>query len=258
MIDALKCRQVYEILMTPIECTGYSKGTISINKSGNHINSTQTYYPYKKWDISLDEDMSDFAIGFYQIIYKSLLVGNEIMIDGNDDLCDRAFAGDTMNSFNYIARLFPEAGRSRNSRTPKEQWPNILQEWKEQYHCLANFWLIPLEIGRKNDNALSKGSYENGIDDYVDRFLSRISESDKLNVVFSGIYKGIEDFAEKQFLNGSYIYGNASIVTFSNETHTPEVMINKIIDRIKIRATAIAYSDYTIELWDYFHKWHLV
>lgn len=111
MKDELKCKQVYELLMPPIVCTGYSKGKVSIVKCGNYIKSSQTYYPDKKWKISLDEDMSDFAMGFYEIIYKSLLGGN-LMVNKNDDLCDGEFTGDTMNPFNYIANLFPQAGRS--------------------------------------------------------------------------------------------------------------------------------------------------
>lgn len=256
MIDELKSKQVYELLLTPIVCTGYSEGKVSIIKCGDKIKTSQSYYPYKKWEIPLDEDMSDFAMGFYEILYKDILNGNQ-MID-NDDLCDREFAGDTMNSFNYIANLLPQAGRSRNSRTPKSQWPPILQKWEQSYHCLANFWIIPLKIGRKNSDKLSKGSYENGVNDYVDRFIDLLKEPTNFAGIFSRDYKSIEEFAAKQFLYGSYMYGDSSVVSYSDEIEIPEVMINKIIDRIKIRATAIANSDCSIELWDYFDKWGLL
>lgn len=256
MVDEIKCKQVYELLITPIVCTGYSNGKIDISNVGGIIKSTQTYYPYKKWNAPLDEDMSDFAMGFYEIVYKCLLSENKMLKD--DNLYDTEFAGDTMNSFNYIANLFPEAGRSRNSRTPKSQWPIILQEWEQQYHCLANFWVIPLEIGRKNDNEFSKGSYENGINDYVDRFLDLISNPNYFKQIFSRDYNNIEEFAEKQFLFGSYLYGDLSVVSYSNETKTPDIMIKRIIDRIKIRASIIANSEYVEELWEYFHKWNLV
>lgn len=257
MKDEIKSKQIYEILLTPIVCEGYSKGKVSIVNCDNYIKSTQTYYPYKKWNIPLDEDMSDFAMGFYEIIYKNLL-SEKLMVNEHDVLCDRKFAGDTMNSFNYIANLFPQASCSRGSRTPKSQWPTILQKWKEQYHCLANFWIIPIEIGRKNDNDYSKGSYKNGLNDYMDRFLKCILKGDNLNNIFSGIYNSFDDFSEKHFLYGSYVYGDSTIYEYSYKTEAPEIMINKIIDRIKIRATTIAISGFADELWDYFHKWDLL
>jgi hypothetical protein len=256
VIDEQKRQQVYEVLITPIECTEYSNGKESIVKIGNIIKTTQTYYPYKKWDIPLDEDMSDFAVGFYEILYKSLLCGNR-MLNDDDDLVNRNFAGDTMNSFNYIANLFPEAGRSSSSRTPKCQWPQILQEWKQKYHCLANFWIIPLEIGRKNDSEFSKGSYENGLNDFVDRFVDLMCVPDNFNTVFSGAYKGVKEFAEKHFLIGSYMSEVSSIVRFSDKTENPEMMIEQILDCIKFRATAIANSDCALELWNYFDMWKI-
>lgn len=251
-----KRKQVYEVLITPIKCIKYSKGKASIVKRGNLIETTQTYYPYKNRDIRLDEDMSDFAVGFYKILYKSLLPRNRILKD-NDALVDKNFAGDTMNSFNNIANLFPEAGLCKNKRTPKCQWRPILQEWKQQYHCLANFWIIPLEIGRKNDSKFSKGSCKNGLCDFVDRFLKLISMSDNFNVVFSGTYKDFNEFAEMHFLIGSYIKEDLSIISFSDETEDPEKMIEHIFNCIKLRAKTIANSDCALELWNYFNKWEL-
>lgn len=256
MLNEKKRKQVYGVLITPIECIGFSDGTVNIKKTGNIIKTTQTYYPYKKWRCPLDEDMSDFAMGFYEILYKGLLGGNRMICD--DDLVDRFYAGDTMNSFNYIANLFPQAGRSRNSRTPNYMWPKVLQEWELKYHCLANFWIIPMEIGRKNDNEFSKGSYENGLNDFMDRFLDLMSISDNFNKVFLGTYKSIDELAIIHFLQGSYVTEHTTIIRFSDKTDKPEIMIEKIFNCIKIRAKAIADSDYALELWNYFYSWGLV
>ena len=81
-----------------------------------------------------DPDMSDFAIGFYEIIYKDILNGKTILDEKGYLQNKELFAGDTMNSFRTIKR-----------RNPKE---NILKKYEYQYHCLANFWLIPMEMGR--------------------------------------------------------------------------------------------------------------
>lgn len=177
-MDDVKRRQIVEVLLCPIESVKYSGGKIKIWREDNVIKSTQTYYPYKSWNgkkrqISLDEDMSDFAVGFYEIIYKSILCGTSIINKDNDGFVDNRFAGDTMNSFETIANLFPEAGNCKKNRTASSLWPEVLQHYKKQYHCLANFWLLPIKIGRKIEkgNELCKASYEFDIKDYVDRFL---------------------------------------------------------------------------------------
>lgn len=261
MIDNKK-KQVFEILLMPIECTRYSKEKVEkveIERKENIIESTQTYYPCKKCDITLDEDMSDFAIGFYEIIYNKILNGNSIINKDNDSLCDSRYAGDTMNSFETIANRFPEAGKSKKNRTPQSSWPNILKEYKRQYHCLANFWLIPSEIGRTIDkmNELCKGSYTYGIKDYMDRFLKKLLEKEnKIKDYFS--VDSFIDFANIHFLNGSYTYADSKIYNFSDDNMNGEYVIERIIDRMRLRATLIANSEYSGELWEYFNGWDLI
>ncbi|MGN1174939.1 MAG: hypothetical protein ACI4S1_05715, partial [Roseburia sp.] len=53
-----KKEQVIKVLLTPINVTGYSgKDGVSIKKTENCIETTQTYYPYKSYDINIDPDM---------------------------------------------------------------------------------------------------------------------------------------------------------------------------------------------------------
>lgn len=256
-----KRKQVFDILMLPIQAVKYSAGKVEICRDVNVIKSTQTYYPYKEWngklvEIPLDEDMSDFAIGFYEIIYESIINAKSLI--ENDSLTDAKFAGDTMNSFETIANLFPEAGNCKKRRTLPEAWPIELQQYKEQYHCLANFWILPIEIGRKIDkeNILCKGSYKYKIRDYVDRFLIQLEKSNE-GIKYMN-YDDFSMFAKVQFIYGSYVYSDGSIYNFSADESNPYLLIDKIMDRIKIRATAIANSDYAERLWNYFDHYGLI
>lgn len=260
IVEYIKRKQVFDVLMLPIEATKYSGGNVEIYREGNIIKSTQTYYPWKEWNgkplpISLDEDMSDFAVKFYEIIYSSI-INNKSLIE-NDSLVDKKFAGDTMNSFETIANLFPEAGCCKKNRTSSDAWPEKLQQYKKQYHCLANFWILPIEIGRKLDekNDLCKGN----IKDYVDRFLEKLKDSNGcVNYENFSNYKNFSKFAEVQFIYGSYVYSDDSLYYFSSDESNPYLLIDKIMDRIKIRATAIANSDYAECLWNYFNDYSLI
>lgn len=261
IVEYIKRKQVFDVLMLPIEAVEYSAGKVEISREGNVIKSTQTYYPYKKWNgkslpIPLDEDMSDFAVGFYEIIYGSII--NDKSLIENDRLVDDKFAGDTMNSFETIANLFPEAGNYKKKRTLPTAWPKELQQYKKQYHCLANFWILPIEIGRKIDenNVLCKGSYKYDIKDYVDRFLEKLKDSNEYMKYMN--YDDFSMFAKVQFIYGSYVYSDDSIYNFSADESNPYLLIDKIMDRIKIRAKAIANSDYAERLWNYFNHYGLV
>lgn len=261
MCNSLKRKQVYQILLMPIECTKYSNGNVEITLEKTSIKSTQTYFPNKNYNIVLDEDMSDFSIGYYQIIYDEILNGNPIINSCTDSLFDQKFAGDTMNSFNTIANLFPEAGRNRKNRTEYACWPKVLQDYKKQYHCLANFWILPIEIGRKLDkegqNRLCKASYFYGINDYMDKFLKELAEQKTFPKIFSKKIDSFSKFEEIHFLKGSYTDTDSSIFEFSNNTDG-ESLIRNITDRIKCRAVTIANSKYVDALWNYFSELELI
>ena len=252
-----KKKQVEEILLSPINVIGYKGNAAArINKVRNKIETTQSYYPYKNYPINLDADMSDFAIGFYEIIYKDFLE-NEILKE-TDALFNEEFAGDTMNSFNSIANTVPGAGKSSARRTERSEWPKYLQEYYDQYHCLANFWVLPMVVGRKADNKYYKAysnyySVDGGTQDYMDRFLKVLKDN-------FGVYKesypdyfrkldSFEDFLNVNYINDVY-YKDGCIVDYSSLE--AEERIERITDNIKGRAKAISNSKHIDELWKYF------
>lgn len=59
-----KEKKVYEILLTPIKCC---KNVKKIYMQDNVIYSHQSYIREP------DPDMSDFSVGFYEIVYKGIL-----------------------------------------------------------------------------------------------------------------------------------------------------------------------------------------
>ncbi len=257
-----KQRQVYDIMLMPIQNTEYSAGKIVIERKELVIETTQTYYRYKKYPINLDADMSDFAIGFYNILYKDILKNNSLL-NSDHNVTDDEFAGDTMNSFNMIANRVPEAGKSNLQRTPEHQWPKWLQDYYHKYHCLANFWVLPLEVGRKSDNAnFCKMNFANKIYDYMDRFLKFHKDQKKWNDfkrTYSKYYENIrnfEEFVDIHFLMGSYVDENYEIIEYSNDKI--DKLTEHLLECMQIRAEAIAKSKYCDELWKYFMSCGLI
>lgn len=233
--------EVIKILMTPIKIHSRNQGKTIIKIKDHVICSTQTY------EGPFDEDMSDFAVGFYEILYKSLLKEKKIL--HQKKLVNSAFAGDTMNSFNTIANRVPEAGKSRKQRTDKEVWPEYLSNFKDHYHCLANFWLLPMEIGRKSNHSYSKTRCK----DYMDRFLNKISkEYGKVEVLKA--YGDYDKFKAVHFLEGSYIEAeNGKVLSFSNSSkNTAEEVIESMNQNIYKRAEMIANSPIGEKLSKYF------
>ncbi len=241
MMNYKKTQDVYNILITPIKTTRYSENKAIIKKVGSVIETTQTYYPYKEWngnkvDIPIDPDMSDFAIGFYEILYKEFL--NTPILDENDGFTDKEFAGDTMTSVSKLPIL------------------------KERYHCLANFWLIPMHIGRTSKSTptekmkWSKMSNHHDIQDFIDRFLLLLKNNfETYKKMYRGYFENIgtfERFAEFHFLRGSYLDDKYDIREYSDKLD--KTTTDTIYDFMKKRAEAISESKYAEELWDYFFE----
>ena len=252
-----KKKQVEEILLMPINVIGYSgMNGVKIKKAGKGIETTQSYYPYKNYPIGLDPDMSDFAIGFYEILYNDFL--SNPILNGAETLFNNEFAGDTMNSFNTIANKVPEAGKSNKQRTKISEWPNYLQEYYYQYHCLANFWILPMVVGRKLDDEYCKGycdwfSSDGGMQDYMDRFLKTVNDSfslyKKMYATYFGKIDTFEDFLNLHFLNDVYVRDGR--ISFYSSLE-PEEIVRTATDNIVRRAIAISNSEYMEELWKYF------
>ena len=244
-ISIKQTADVYKTLITPIK----------VNKQCNDIHradcgmiiSGQSYYSTE------DEDMSNFSVGFYEIIYKEILdnasVGSILNTDGG--FISNDFAGDTMNSFNTTANRTPCAGISIKSRTNQCIWPKYLREYYHGYHCLANFWIIPMSVGRMSKKAGN---------DYMDTYLKHVLKFDFNNPpVGYGLYlKSFSDFnsfCEKHFLHG--YFENKAIRLYSSNKDAESVIAN-MTDRMKIRARDISKSKYANELWHYFKKFSLV
>lgn len=106
-------QQVCDLLLMPIVCDDRRRCKPVCKH--NVILTGQRYC-----SSCLDEDMSDFAIGFYEIVY-----GQHPRHDQKGHLVDLEFAGDTMNSFENTACkvLGP-----KEKCPPKDQWPAFLRE----------------------------------------------------------------------------------------------------------------------------------
>lgn len=244
--------QISEILLMPICCKKKHK---KIKKEDGIIQSGQKYYS------SADGDMSDFAIGFYEIIYKEILESKAIL-KHNGYLYSRNFAGDTMNSFHTIANITPGAGKSRKEREDicEEKWPKYLRDYYSTYHCLANFWLIPMKMGRTTAGEYNKA--RRPISDYMDRYLQMLySEIDfeKRDRDYFKYFESKNDFAHKHFLIGVYIDINLNIDLYSkSHKKASEFLVEKAMEKMRLRADSIAKSKYADELWDYFKMYELV
>lgn len=241
--------QIRKILLMPIYCDKKKDTILRVN---NKIKTGQKYYS------GIDIDMSDFAIGFYNILYKDILSSNPILID-NGHLMNNEFAGDTMNSFNGIANITPEAGKSHEKRTEKEKWPEYLRDYHSKYHCLANFWILPMEVGRTTKGRLNKSTKPTN--DYMDRFLEmlhseiRFDESDR---AYFRSFKSWDKFCDIHFLKNSYLDQGLKVDRYSTNIEvSSKDIIDKVLKKIEERAKSIAESKYAEELWHYFNNLQL-
>ena len=89
---------IENISLLPVECN--IKEPIKICIYDNKIYSSKKYHRYNVFD----PDMSDFAVEFYQIIYKKKLKEQEYEILKGNILKNKEFCGDTMNSYKTIAK----------------------------------------------------------------------------------------------------------------------------------------------------------
>lgn len=246
-MDDEKKKQVYRVLIMPIFVTKHSgfneNKSIEIYSKNEAIYTTQSYWqPYVdidtgqifRYDINLDCDMSDFACGFYEIIYKKILNNCQI-VDGEGGLINNQFAGDTMNSVSRIPGL------------------------KDKYHCLANFWMIPMELGRKSKSVLSKTSNKYDILDFMDRFLILMKfEWNKYLKDYNEYFGLIDTFINMKdihFLSQGYIDQKGDVLCYSDQVceKTSEYLWETICTRAKM----IAESEYVLELWNYFNSYKL-
>lgn len=229
---------VYEILLMPIICDDRKRA--HLERRGDAILTGQRYC-----STFIDEDMSDFAVGFYQILYGHLWGGHP-MLDEKGNVQDWEFAGDTMNSFNTTANRVVGS-----ERPPEDRWPAFLSDYHRRYHCLANFWILPMETGRTLKGELNKARRAQ---DYMDRYLRVIRDE----APFGGgrrFYKSFsswDDFVYREFLRSGYLDAQGIIKPMSHGS--AEDFVEKAIRAMERRARDIAESEYGDRLWDYFRE----
>ncbi len=229
-------KEIFKILLTPIEATRAKNGK-RIERTGNEIISPQHYR--SKF---LDPDMSDLAVKFYKILYtnslQSFLPENGEILDNEGHFVDMDFAGDTMNSFHSIANRTDKAGTSRKGRTSIIEWPEYLKIYFRQYHCLANFWIIPMALGRSS----SKGERGSNHFDSPHIFLNRIEEGEQT-------FKRFESYGamlEKNKLNNEGIRSEFQRIHYLDDSYGKNGLSTKELEKLYLSG-----SGNTVELIDF-------
>lgn len=235
-----KQKIVKEFLLLPIKVKRKSEILIG----DNNILTGQKYLRHK------DPDMSNIAVEFYKIIYD--FNDKEDIINSKGRLIDKEFAGDTMCSYNTIKNSVHKV--VTKDKTKDTILSKYLEWYHKHYHCLANFWILPMKEGRTLSGKYKKGV----IDDYMDRYL------DNLNNIYCNGFKSkypsytnkfiiFNDFCKKHFLNGSYIKNN-EIISFSNNENLADRFetMKKLIEE---RADCISKSKYCDQLFELYSRY---
>lgn len=223
-----KKNYVAKILLMPIEVltSREIKTTIEAKDKMQIIKTSMRYKPPgSKSRGALDPDVSDIAIGFYERVYNLKEIkysnGDSVFLDGkllqNRYPVNWQFIGDTMNSVN-----------------------------KEiNYHCLANFWLIPGEIGRRLGEFSKATKYKDKLDDFLEGLKNEYCDySNRFSDYFKH-FNSFDIFIKKHFLQGC-IADNGDIKKLS----CPE----DIEKMIASRADEIAQEKYEVLYNNFFEK----
>jgi hypothetical protein len=234
-----KQEQVKKILLTPIICD--KKCNKTVLKEGI-IYTGQTYYS------TADEDMSDFAVGFYNILYSNCFA-EDSLLSPKGKLNNCCFAGDTMNSFNSIAKLVD--GKTAKQRGLIYNLPddlNFLKIYYGKYHCLANFWILPMCIGRRSPKM---NRY-----DSMHIFLNMLNDDYEILKSYKAYYEyfsSYKNFCEKNFVK-CYSLSSTAAVKKKYLEKAAEELISTAIQEIENRAEDISKSEYSKDLWNYFFE----
>lgn len=231
---------VHEILLTPIKC---DKNVPKIYIKDNVVYSPQLYKG------NPDEDMSDFSVGFYKIVYKGILRENNVDILNEDGTYkNKNYMGDTIHSFNSLANVILD-NKSKNERSPKEAWPKELIDYQSKYHCLANFWVIPMCHGRTS----AKLNRYDSLDAYLNKVCTgAIKNADEYFQKFN-----YESFLEIHGMSWYKRSDNPLEIYISKDYDGCIDEIQRIYDFWDKRASEIA-KKYNSELYDYFQGLGLI
>lgn len=228
-----KQEKVYNFLLTPI------KDFKNIANNKKYITTAQRYKN------NFDPDMSDVAVYFYKIIY-----GLDIL-DNNGWLKDKNFAGDTMCSFNTIANRVKGAGISKKQRTEYKEWPDFLKNYYDFHHCLANFWLLPKQVGRSYPTMKEKykllSKSKSGFNDYMDRFLEFLKNDNSFEnfitefELYGKKFGNFKTFVDSHYLRGedNFVSEKYLVNSFS-KSGTPEEIVLSMEKKIRERAKVIS------------------
>lgn len=242
-----KEKKVYEILLTPIMCDNNVK---KICMQDNIIYSPQLY------NSGLDEDMSDFSVGFYKIVYKDILKENNgKILKENGKYINENYMGDTMHSFNSLANVIL-GDRCKDCRSPKEMWPEELIDYHSKYHCLANFWIIPMCHGRKS----AKLSWYDSLDYYLEEVKNYYLREVKLRFIESQEYfKNFtwESFLDTHGLSEYKMIDNQLKIYKEKDKKACLDEIERIYEFWENRASQIV-KKYNNELYNYFNGLGLI
>ncbi|MBQ9870792.1 MAG: hypothetical protein IJM27_02580 [Eubacterium sp.] len=210
----IKEERIRKLLLMPIVC---DKKIDHVYRVDNTIYSGQQYYSNAD-----DPDMSDIAIWFYEKIYSidQILKKED---NGKYYFKTPCFAGDTMNSYRTVSKGADEDNK---------------EKWFTEYHCLANFWLLPKDIGRFSPHWSDKrcaGIAKKGKNEFLDVFLGNYYNRRK-DYEQAGLKEYIDKFSSKEddFKRNHYLPED---VDFSGDSNNK---INKMREFIKERARIIA------------------
>ncbi len=232
-------KKLRKILLAPIEVDTNFKNEENgflfqwSDDSKTTIISGQKYISENSKNVSEDADMSNIAVAFYESLYGIT------MLNVKSDFENDEFAGDTMNTYKIVERYASSKKKD---------------EWKFKYHCLANFWLLPFEVGRTNkpSGKLCKGrairpaetvkNFNMGTKDYMDRFLDQLSKNKgEYNKTFPEYFKrftigdlvnnDLSEFGKAHFLNDIYI-SNGNVIHFSTIVSDKPKLSSDDVDKV--------------------------
>ena len=229
-----KQEELYKILLLPIEK----------QKMDSYKIEEKVIYSGTKYGTKFDPDMSNIAIKFYSVIYG---IEEEKLLSKSEGF----IKGDTMNT------------SSPYYKPPRE----LTEQWDVDKHCLANFWILPMNIGRTPVRYLSeeqklycKHSKKSRIHDYMDVFLEFLKDHiddyfceynkyfDELKVSKENF---VDEFSQAHFLKNGYYE-----INIVKEKEIDKTTLRNGYDlwrnAIEERAREIATSDKWEELYDEF------
>lgn len=245
-MDKERKKQVYDLLLTPILC---SRTAQSICREGDHILSPQRYC------YGIDPDMSDFAMGFYEVLYGDTLLAGQKLLRSDGFVADVELAGDTMNSFNTVANIVLGDVDSKH-RSPESKWPEDLRLFHRRFSSLANYWLLPMRLGRTG----TKLNRYDSVDLFLDRLKSEfpLFQSEE-RISYRGFqannyfrkFRDYDDFCGIHYVSEG-IEAEKLLTLYRNKDDCPTI-ITAMIDSIEMRAKQIAETEtVSLALWDYF------